>query len=785
MIDKYKNGEWKAPSPDIDVRKKGDNYYILAAQAFLNSYLNDRTAIPYSKIGKMRELRLYGIGRQPTDKYKEFYTSEVNNDSGLPEVQEFIDGTRLTKEQLREGWGNMDFDSVVSIAPKINLSLHGMMDDIDWVVSATSTDPKSGSERMKLKWGTMLEKEHGNFLKEMNALAGIPSETPPYIPESLTELELYEATGGFKIQYERAIEKSSEHSFDISNWDEMKAECIDDVRDWNALGLKTYVCETSGKVLSRQVDLTKFVIQFSRHYDHHDATRAAEITEVTVGSLRKYFSDETTIKKIAQVSSGYSSNPKLEKWEDYNTRDEFGEFKYDHYLVPIFDMVFMDYDNHYEVEYTPKVGYTKLKKAVAPDYEVKDREAKTKTTVHNLKKVKWIIGTDYCYDFGIDNDMMRPNIKDVILPYIFIKFPGKSITESLVPHHDDIMHIHLRTQNALITAAMAGFAMDVDLLQNVTLGGEKMSELSLFDIYRHKGVLFFKRQDMYGQSSGGGIPVFELPGGIGRLLDELLRMLQHTLTMIETITGINPTTLGATPDERTPVRTTQMAVKGTENILRPMIRGLKNSKKRLAERFVLTIPKLVKYYENSRKSYESVIGKYDTELLKMVADDIYMMGIKLEPKLTHVHQESLMRMVELAMQKDANGQAGLGLPEGMLIQERILNGTNLKLVRMEISSMIRQAQNRMLQEREHLLRVQAEETRGLEGQKHQQELQRVDVDTRAKMDIDNNKFENELKMLRAKSNLELIENAIYQEDAEEEVTPTVQDDAGGGTQENI
>ena len=767
----YKEGTWKAPSPDTDVKRKNKDFYLQAAQAFISTYLRGLTSIAHQAVPRLRELRRYGVGQQSPTKYKEWYTTQ-KKETAPAEVQEWTDGGTMTKEELREGWGNMDFEHIVSIAPKINLSLHGMLDDVDWVVSATSTDPRSGKERDKIKWGTWLEKEYGNLLDEMRALGGVPSDKPQFIPKTLTEQQLYEANGGYKIPYEMAIEKACEHSFEVSNWDEVKAECIDDIRDWNMMGVRTYVCERSGKILARHVDLTRFIIQYSKHYDHHDATRAAEIIDVTVGSLRPYFPVEDDLKNIAKSASSYLNNPALDKFDEYNQDDGFGQWKYDHYIVPVFDMVFQDYDNHFESLYTPKIGYTKIRRAVAPDYIPKEREEVKKITIHNLKKVKWIIGTDYCYDYGIDNDMMRPNMKDVILPYIFIKFPGKSITDSLIPHYDDIMHIHLRTQNALTTAAHAGFAVDMDLLQNMAMSdGTKLSELDIFDIYRHKGILFFKRQDAYGQPNGGGVPIQELPGGIGRLLEELMSMLQHTLTMIETITGINPTVLGSTPDEKMPVRATQMAVRGTDNVMRPLIRGLRNSKKRTAERFCLSIPQLVKHYSQSKSAYESAIGRYDVELLKMISDDIHTMGIKLEPKLTQSHQENLLRIVELAMQKDTNGQAGLGIGEAMLIQERILGGTNLKLVRMEITSMIRDAEERMQAQREHLIRVQGEETRALEGQKHQQVLQHVDVQTSADMALKDKDLENKIKFMMAQSDNQILTDSLY-EDAETTQTPS-------------
>ncbi len=768
------------PFPNSNTPNKEADYYLAAVQAFWSWKENGLTAFPSDFPTKLEENRLYARGKQPVQKYIDYYTSP----EGQQEVQriqhDFIDqGT--SKEHVREGFANMDFENIPTIAPKIALSLHGQFDDVDYVVSARSTDSRSGSERDKMKWKNWLFTTDREWYRKVEAMGGVQLEEPDFFPDSIAELHLHESAGGYKIPWETAIEKAASHSFDISNWDEIKSECLDDVIAANkfAVGLET--CKKSGKRMGKYIDLGKFTIQWSKHYDHRDSEMAGHWDEVTVGTLAQFFNRQD-LEKIAKQYCGKLNNP--EDFDQYRGTDAMGLFKYDFFKVPVFYFSFIDYDNDHKVSYmagaASGASYGRaIDRSVSYDYTPKKGEKKTTTSIRKLKKVSWIIGTEFVYDYGVDRDMVRPSEKDVMLPYVCISLPGKSITESAKVYYDDLVHIHLKTMNALITASSAGFAIDAGAMEGVTLGGSKIDELTLFDLYRHKGILIFKRKDAFlQQTTGSASPIIELPGGIGRFLDEQLRLFEFTMKMLENITGINPVTLGGVPEERAAVRNVQMSVKGTENILRPIIRGLRKLKQNMGINFALSIPYLIQHYPESYEAYEKVLGKPSVELLKMIKENIYQMGIMLEPMLTTTHQETLMQMVNLALQKDSQGQAGLTVSEAMLIQERIILGAPLKMVRLEVSNMIRKAQAKIDKHREDMIRVQSEEAQKLEQMKHQQLLQKVDIETMAQKDLDDNQSNNRIKENYAKSNLQVMENMVNQIE-EEEKQKQLQDAAIG------
>ena len=752
------------PFPNNNTPKKDGEYFLKAVQAFWSQKERGLTAFPTNYVSKLEENRLYMRGLQPSSKYKDYYTSDEGQ-AEIERVQSVFIDQGATKEHVREGFANMDFSNIPTIAPKISLALHGQFDDVDWVTSAISTDARSGKEREKLKWRGWLFKQHREWLEKVSAMGGVELEQPDFIPDSIAELHLRESAGGYKIPWESAIEKAMIHSFEISNWDEIKTECLDDIIADNRLAVKIRTCEKSGKRIAEYVDLANFAIQYSKHYDHRDSEMAGTWEEVTVGELARHF-DRKDLEKMAKHYSGKYQNP--EDFDNYRDKDEMGMFKYDFFKVPVFYFSFIDYDNDYKASYQTPYG-RRIERPVRHDYETKRGETKITTSIRKLKKVSWVIGTDFVYDYGDDNDMVRPDEKDVMIPYICISLPGKSITESAKVYYDDLVHIHLKTMNALITASSAGFALDIGALEGVTLNGAKVSEMTLFDLYKHKGILLFKRKDNFlQQTTGSGTPIFELPGGIGRFLQEQITLFEHTMSMLENITGINPVTLGSQPEERAAVRNVQASVRGTENILRPIVRALRNLKRRMGENFALSIPYLIRHYPKSREAYEEVIGNVSAEILSSIKDDIYKMGIKLEPMLTHTHQEALLRMVDLSLQANHQGQAGISIADAMLVQERIILGSPLKQVRIEIAHLIRKAEERIRKEREEGQRIQGEEMRALEEQKHQQMLQEKDIDLTGAMDLDTHSMRNRVREEQAKSNLAILEKVMEEAAAAEE-----------------
>ena len=136
----------------------------------------------------------------------------------------------------------------------------------------------------------------------MKVQAGLPLDVPEFIPETLDELEMYEAAGGFKQAYAMALEKLIRHTDDVSDWGELKRKVIDDMIDLNVCTLKADYSDDEKKVRWRYVDPQDLVIQYSKYEDFRDSEYAGEFKDINISELRRSLMKEgLTEEQIADV----------------------------------------------------------------------------------------------------------------------------------------------------------------------------------------------------------------------------------------------------------------------------------------------------------------------------------------------------------------------------------------------------------------------------------------------------------------------------------------------------
>ena len=77
-----------------------------------------------------------------------------------------------------------------------------------------------------------------------------------FVPQNMTELELYEIMGGFKMSFEVGIEKLAEFGFQGSDWTKIEKQLKDDCLNFGFCVVKTSLthflscCDPEGYLLS-------------------------------------------------------------------------------------------------------------------------------------------------------------------------------------------------------------------------------------------------------------------------------------------------------------------------------------------------------------------------------------------------------------------------------------------------------------------------------------------------------------------------------------------------------
>jgi len=199
-LDVYQ-GNWNFPTRDQSEDKKDEALYNLKyCQAMYNRYLNDKGGILYSARSSLDLIRLYGKGAQPSDIYKSFYQERISNDD------DSLTFTQQRNEKTREGFENIAM-RVISPIPRIKTIIKGYLDLVGQDVFVDAVDPLSNDMMENMKWCMYTLAQSHEFISEYHLKAGLPMEELEFLPANMTELNLYEAMGGFKLNYARAMEK--------------------------------------------------------------------------------------------------------------------------------------------------------------------------------------------------------------------------------------------------------------------------------------------------------------------------------------------------------------------------------------------------------------------------------------------------------------------------------------------------------------------------------------------------------------------------------------------------
>jgi hypothetical protein len=720
------------------------------AQAMYSAFVTNRTAISVEQSEDFQVLRAYGRGKQPSSKYKDAFLFEEKD---LPAQL----GETEFKDQKRKAWANVDFENIISYAGKVKDHFHGIFMNQDMDVIGDAIDEDSGMMKMDKKLEIQTELL---FAKELGELRKMVGEEPPnleFYPLDQAELEDYEASGGFKLNFAKAMEKLLKHTFNLSKYDQLKKRWIDDATDIGIIAGKVDEDMDTGEVMVDYVDPSNLIIQWSDYYDYRDSEYCGQVKARTISELANYIEDREELARIAKLYSGQLGNPADKEWRFYNKMNESGGYDYDFYKVPVLEGYYIDFEDQYEKEYTDKYGNRKVINT-RYGYEKKNNNEKVRVNrTRYLYKFNWVVNTDTIFNYGKVYDQERPNDRDVKLPMRVIKITDNSITHRLRPIYDDMMFSWLKYQNAQIMAANAGYAVDVNLLRNVQLGKKPADPRELLKMMVETGFLFYSSaNDSEGEEYGGGPvhPVQELMGGMRNQLAESVEKFRLALELIENETGLTNIALGGSPQQGQTATGQQISVSATRDIIKPLIDGIHDLKGDLGKSVMYNIQNRMANEKSLLDRYSMVVGRKDAQAIIDARYRGARYGIHFESRPTQAELEDVYRWIENAMAAGKSGQPLIEPDEGLMLKEQLMNGANIKDVRFKLSYKIRR---RKLEQQQAAIQAEQREFKrnmAYRQQDNQKEMQKLNAEAQKEMRIKQMDNDNNLKVTNRKANSE-------------------------------
>ena len=729
------------PSHLIDPREKNRDWILQYCKAAWSSFENDNPReIFYHARYRYEVIKAYAMGNQSINKYR-------------PLMQ--------VDEAANEDWLNIDW-SVIPIVPKFRRVALGKLNKVDYNIVATPIDSLAAEETMEY----FSDLRSKIMLREAAAMVDPELLNSPELqiqPGEAADMEELEMQMNYTFKHQMAIEAEQgiKLVLEQNKIEQMREKIKEDLFDYGVAGYKEYI-DSNGAVKVRTVNPRNILINQCKKKDFSDAAYIGEIIEMTISDLKQAAGNqfsEAEYESIAKQYIGWLGNPK--EWPSSLSVYNKG---YDKFRIRLLDLEFFSVN---EMVYEQRVDRRGNKVFARAKYDDKNKrkDKYDRVAFKVVYKGKWIIGTNYIFDYGLCTDMKRAksSLMDTELSYHliapeFYDMKAYGMMEQIIPIADAIQIAWYRLQNAINQSKPKGIMIEMGALEDIPLGkgGKMLSPMKVIDLFNKTGTLVYRKSDAQGRMTNYK-PIEELENGLGRDVMSYWQLIQNHIQTIRDITGMNEFTDGSTPDPRALTTVAKLAYEGTNNALTHIVHGDKFLLESLSNAVILRLQDVAK--SGNVQGYVRALGSNTMKFIKVSPHlGLYEFGIFLEDKPTDDQRAMLQQQV---MAGQANGL--LDIEDAIIIQ----NTDNLKVAQQllafkikrrkqeeEDKAMRAQQMNAQVQQQSAIVSEQAkQQTIQVEGQVKSQLIQ-VEKEFDAKLLEIKYQYELQLEQLRQGGKIE-------------------------------
>lgn len=677
------SGSYPYPNADIDPAKKGLEYCVgYAKAAFYDfSYTYPKGCL-YNNNGDYEKFRMYALGKQSISQYKKFLgIDEVTNDT----------------------WMSVDWSVRPIVSRFRDRALSRLLKQVTEVV-ATPVDMLAKDEldqyyaSMKAKLAVRQLMQQQNPELANHPLISLQSGEPL----DIEELEMRIAMGEQFMRSEDA-EKAISLGFYENDYTTFISEIYEDEFDYGITGYKEWLGDDN-KAKFRRANVEAVITNLCRKKNFSDLIHAGELIDVSLNDLALVKDEngnamftEDQLTMFAGSLAGKYGNPLA-------FGHMVGWFKpYDKFKCKVLDLEFESYDviNYkMSVDESGNLNYRRAEygrgKVAKGKYDPK--------RVKSIYKVKWIVGTDLAYDFGLAYDQKRsPNPKKraqtslsyKFYAYNFYEMRAQGVMERLIPYLDDYQLTIYKIQNWKNRCVPSGWWIDLDALENIALnkGGKNMQPKEVLDMFFSTGVLLGRSKDEAGNPMGPNWkPVIPIENSAISELAGLYNDLIQTVQNIEATTGFNAITTGE-PNPKTLTPGYETANISTDDALAPLAFGERWLTGKLAEDVLCRMKQGLKKGDiEGTMPYKGALNTNTLTFMRLdasLADREH--GIMIQEASTEQEREWLMGIIQGDI---ANGT--LDISDAVLI----INTHNVKAAQQILSYRVKKNKQEMAQQKQ-------------------------------------------------------------------------------------
>ena len=439
------------PSHNLDPIQKDKDWCLSYAKAAWFDYTNHGTQSFNNNRGSYAKIKDYAQGNQSVNKYKQL----LNVD-----------------ESDNESWFAIDW-TVLPIVPKFRRIALGKLNKTEYNITATPIDAIAQADiedyykrtKAKMDLRQSISKTVPG-MEEFSALKKAPKD-----PENDEELEMH-MNYTFKHNASIEMEQGIDLVFHTNGMDEKRKQVMEYLFDFGAAGYKEYI-DSNGAVKIRVVNPSKLLISHCNKRDFSDKIHMGEITEMSISDLKQRAGNQFNEKEYQDIAERFSGRKGSTRM---NTSNKLFSKNYDDSKILVLEMEFFSVDQMVHESRTDRRGNKRFGRA-GYNSQNKRKNKYVRSSYKTVYKISWIVDSDYCYDYGLCNDMKRVKSKlmDTDLSYHlfspdFHNMKPLGIMEQLIPIADQIQISWYRLQNTINQARPKGIMIELGALEDIPLG---------------------------------------------------------------------------------------------------------------------------------------------------------------------------------------------------------------------------------------------------------------------------------------------------------------------------
>jgi hypothetical protein len=622
------------PKHDIDPKLKDEAWCLQAGKAIMGNWAQGMPAgsIFYAKQAKYNEIDDYFLNLQSRVKYMTWQTGEEAPTSSFINIDQSTDA--IVKTHIQKILGRLKKINYNICATPIDALAKGKLDDY------------FAEKKIKIMLRQAMMQQDPNL-----------AQHPQLAKESgdADDVEELQMQMEFSPKFVRA--KEAEQGINMIFY-ENEFDKVIDLVDESLVNKGVAVIkegiDSDNRCYVRFVNPGNFICSYSDDGNFDNITNAGELTLISLSELSSKFS-AIDLEQIAKKCLGQNGNPLF-----IGSTTSFNN-AYDPFKALVLDFEIISYDLKVTELRTNSMGNLKVSKTT-PDKLGKDTEQK-KYNGKNYEVIymgKYIVDTDYIYDFGLKTNTKRSMDKKKVgktnLSYhpiaaSFNKMRAKGITEDLIPIADEIQMVTYRMKNANNRMIMNGLSIDFSALENVALGGsgdKQLSPAENIDMLLQTGIIGYRGDLLSQEGKNQRKAVEPLVFDYLNQFTALANYKQQLINSLYDVSGLNQSD-AASVNPKMLVGVVNAQNEGTNNALF----FIENARRKLVEKAARnSIPNLqTALLMGPYEGYIQTLGKTTTDFMRFEEENLpYDYDIIIEDRPTEDQKQLLMQTLQLDVQ---------------------------------------------------------------------------------------------------------------------------------------